>query len=95
MTAVEQELIQFKMKSSEGNLLYPSMLNEQLETFRGTVESADGLPPKQVFDVFNGLSARLDTQLAAWKQIAAQDVPALNDLIRQQEVPALEVASAP
>ncbi|HEV2022700.1 MAG TPA: hypothetical protein VGQ94_09230, partial [Terriglobales bacterium] len=95
MTAVEQELIQIKMKSSEGNLRYPNMLNEQFDSFRYSVESADAAPPKQVFDVFDHLSGRLDAQLAAWKQITAQDVAALNDMIRKQEIPALEAASAP
>jgi photosystem II stability/assembly factor-like uncharacterized protein len=95
MTAVEQELIQIKMKSSEGNLRYPNMLNEQFDSFRYSVESADAVPPKQVFDVFDHLSGRLDAQLAAWKQITAQDVAALNDLIRKQEIPALEATSAP
>ncbi|MDP9264195.1 MAG: glycosyl hydrolase, partial [Acidobacteriota bacterium] len=95
MTAVEQELIQIKMKSSEGNLRYPSMLNEQFDSFRYSVESADGAPPQQVFGVFDHLSGRLAAQLAAWKQISAQDVAALNELIRKQEIPALEAASAP
>ena len=50
MTAVEQELIQIKMKSSEGNLRYPSMLNEQFDSFRYTVEQGDGVPAKQVYE---------------------------------------------
>ncbi|MGH9669068.1 MAG: VPS10 domain-containing protein [Terriglobales bacterium] len=95
MTAVEQELIQIKMKSSEGNLRYPSMLNEQFDSFRYSVESGDGAPPKQVYEVFDRLSGRLGAQLAAWKQLVAGDVAALNDLIRKQEIPALEAASAP
>jgi photosystem II stability/assembly factor-like uncharacterized protein len=92
MTAVEQELIQIKMKSSEGNLRYPNMLNEQFDSFRYSVESADAAPPKQVFNVFNQLSGRLDVQLAAWKQLLATDVAALNDMIRKRDIPALEAA---
>src|SRR5262249_46271417 len=39
MALVEGELIQVKRKSSEGNLRYPSMLDDQLDFFRQVIES--------------------------------------------------------
>jgi photosystem II stability/assembly factor-like uncharacterized protein len=93
MTPVEQELMQVKMKSSEGNLRYPSMLNEQYDSFRSTIENADAAPTQPEYDVFDGLHGRLETQLAAWKRIASTDVPAVNELVRKQGISLVEVSS--
>ena len=91
MRPVEQELIQVKMKSSEGNLRYPNMLNEQYESFRGTLELADAAPTRPDYMVFDELHGRLQAQLAIWNRMAATDVPALNQLIREQNVALVEV----
>jgi hypothetical protein len=37
------------------------------------------------------LSQRLNEQMTKWKEIVATDVPAYNNLVKQQEVPALKV----
>src|SRR5215469_8445567 len=91
MRPVEQELIQVKMKSSEGNLRYPNMLNEQYESFRGTLELADAAPTRPDYMVFDELHGRLEAQLAIWNRMASSDVPALNQLIREQNVALVEV----
>jgi len=39
--------------------------------------------------VFDMLSKQLDTELARWKQILNTDVPAYDDVVRKQEVPAI------
>ena len=88
---VEQELIQVKMQSSEGNLRYPNMLNEQYDSFRATIETADAAPTQAELAVFDELHGRLEKQVAAWKQIAATDVPAVNDLVRKQNISLVEV----
>ena len=94
LTPVEEELIQVNMKGSEGNLAFPSMLNEQLNSFSFIVEAGDGAPTQQQYEVFKMLRARLDQQLAAWKQILASDVPALNDSIRKLDLPVLYLSPA-
>jgi hypothetical protein len=93
MDPVEQELIQVKRKSSEGNLSFPSMLNEQYDSFRYTIEGADAAPTQSELTVYDGLHARLETQLAAWKQIASTDVPAIDQLVRKENVSMVEVPS--
>src|SRR5260370_15938245 len=77
MAPVEAQLIQVKMKSSEGNLRYPNMLNEQFDSFRAGVESSDAAPPKHENEVFEALSRRPHEQHPRWKMIAASEVPAL------------------
>jgi hypothetical protein len=85
MSAIEGELVQVKLGSSEGMLRFPSMLNEQLDTFRGTIES-DRPPTRAELDAYAELAKRTDAQVAAWKQIVATDVAALNKKITSASV---------
>ena len=91
MTPVEEALIQVKMKSSEGNLRYPNMLNEQYASLNDLVQSVDQAPTASQLQVFDELHTRLTTQLSTWQQIQSTDVPALNDLMRKNGVPTLAV----
>jgi photosystem II stability/assembly factor-like uncharacterized protein len=93
MAPVEQELIQVKMQSSEGNLRYPNMLDEQYDSFRYILESADAAPTQAEVAVFDQLHGRLEKQVSAWKQIAASDVPAINDLVRKENIALVEASS--
>jgi seryl-tRNA synthetase len=89
MAPVEEELIQVNMKGSEANLAFPNMLNEQLDSLASIVQDGDSAPSVQQYDVFKMLRARLDQQLAAWKQIVSTEVPAFNQLVHNSDVPAL------
>ena len=91
MTPVEEQLIEVKMKSSEDNLRYPNMLNEQYASFNDLITSVDQAPTAQQLQVFDELHTRLTAQLAQWQQIQTADVPALNALMRKNGVPALTV----
>ena len=93
MAPVEESLIQVNMKSSEGNLRYPNMLNEQYASFNDIVQGDDGAPTAQQLLVFDELHSRLSTQLSQWQEIAGTDVPALNDLMRKHGVPTLAVGN--
>jgi photosystem II stability/assembly factor-like uncharacterized protein len=94
ITPVEEELIQVNMKGSEANLAFPNRLNEELDSFSSSVTAGDGAPTRQQYEVFKMLRGRLDAQLAAWKQIKSNDVPAFNELIRNSNVPALYLPPA-
>jgi len=93
MSPVEATLMQVKMKSSESNLRYPNMLNEQYATLNDLIQSVDQSPTAQEVLVYDDLHQRLSAQLAMWQQIQATDVPALNDLMRKNGVPTLSVGS--
>jgi hypothetical protein len=93
MSPVEASLMQVKMKSSEGNLRYPNMLNEQYATFSDLIQSVDQSPTAQQLLVYDDLHERLGAQLAKWQQIQTTEVPALNDLMRKNGVPTLSVRS--
>ncbi len=93
MTPVEEQLVQVKMKSSEGNLRYPNMLNEQYWSLNELIQSFDQAPTAQQLEVYDELHTRLTEQLVKWQQIESADVPALNDLMRKNGVPSLTVGN--
>jgi len=91
MTVVEEALVQTKAKSGQDVLNFPVRLNNDLVALGGVVGSADSTPTRQSYEVFEMLSKAVDEQLAKWKAILSTDVAAYNNLVKQQEVPALMV----
>ena len=95
MSDVEKELIQVNMKGSEGNLAFPSMLNERFDAFSHFIDAGDSTEPtKSQLDVFQTLSKQLDDQLAKWTQIKSQEVAKVSDMIKQANLPGLIVTPA-
>ncbi len=92
MYGVEGELIQYKMKSSEGNLNFPTALNEQFAALNNDLDGADVAPTQQQAAVFDYLSGKLNEQLGKWREIAGKDVPALNEMIKSQNIPVVAVS---
>src|SRR5207244_157473 len=75
MSDVEKELIQVNMKGSEGNLAFPSVLNERFDSFSHFIDAGDSTEPtKSQLEVFQTLGKQLDEQLAKWSQLNSQDV---------------------
>jgi photosystem II stability/assembly factor-like uncharacterized protein len=92
MDGVEEKIIQPKSKSGEDPLNFPIQVADQLMALQGTVESADAAPTSQSYVVFDELNTRLETQLAAWREIQSKDLVALNDLMKKNNVPAVAPA---
>lgn len=91
LKAVEEEIIQVKIKSGQDALNYPIKLNDKIATLSGVASSADTRPTKQTYDVFNELSARLNAQLMKYRDLLAGDLVAFNALVKSLEVPAVIV----
>ncbi|MDB6146653.1 MAG: hypothetical protein JWO45_317, partial [Spartobacteria bacterium] len=91
MSDIEQQLIQVNMKSSEGNLVFPNMLNERFDTFSHVIDAGDTAPTKPQLEVFQLLSGKLDEQLKKWAQIKTDDVPKVAGMIKQLDLPALTI----
>ena len=92
MDAVEEKIIQPKSKSGEDPLNYPIQVADQLMALQSTVESADAAPTAQSYVVYEELNGRLETQLAAWREIQSKDLAALNELIKKNNIPAIAPA---
>jgi photosystem II stability/assembly factor-like uncharacterized protein len=73
-SAIEGQLMQVNIKGSEANLNFPGMLNEQIYSFAGLLEDADTAPNQQETQTYEGLHARLQSQLAAWTKLKQTQV---------------------
>jgi hypothetical protein len=93
LTAVEESLYQTKNQSSQDPLNYPIRLNNKLAALAGVVASADAAPTEQSYAVYDELVVQIDAQLAKLTQIMKNDVPAFNQLVRDQNIPAVTVKS--
>ena len=91
MKAVEEEIIQVKAKSSQDPLNFPIKLNNKIAVLADVASSMDAAPTDASLTVFNQLAAKLDAQLAKLKEIREKDVPAFNQFVREQAVPAIMV----
>jgi hypothetical protein len=91
MSAVEEQLIQVNAKGSEATLAFPSMLNERWDGLSHTIES-DHEPTQAMLEIFKMLSDQLDAQLQKWAQIKSEDVPKVNALAKQVELPVLSAS---
>jgi len=92
LTAIEDELIQSKSKSSQDPLNYPIRLNNTIAALAGSVDIEFPLTA-QAPKVFEQLRSELDAQLASLRQALEQDVPSFNALVRQLDLPAVVVKS--
>ncbi len=93
LTAIEEELIQTRSKSPQDPLNFPIKVNDKLSSIQNIAEN-DYAPTAQVYDVFEMLKAIVDEQLAKLDDILESDVPAFNDLVARQTVPAIILESA-
>jgi photosystem II stability/assembly factor-like uncharacterized protein len=91
LKAVEEEIIQVKIKSGQDALNYPIKLNNKIAVLVDVVSSADTKPTKQSYDVFNELSAKLDAQLEKYKHILTTDLVAFNTVVKNLDIPAVIV----
>jgi len=92
MKAIEEEILQVKAKSSQDPLNFPIKLNNKIAVLADVASSMDAAPTDASVTVFNQLAAKLDAQLAKLKEIREKDVPAFNQLVREQAVPAIMVS---
>jgi len=92
MKTIEEEIIKVKAKSSQDPLNYPIKLNNKIAVLADVASSMDAAPTYASMTVFNQLAAKLDAQLAKLEEIREKDVPAFNQLVREQAVPAILVS---
>jgi hypothetical protein len=55
------------------------------------VQSADAAPTEQSYAVYDEIVLQIDVQLAKLAQIMKTDLPAFNQLVREQNIPAVTV----
>jgi len=91
LTAVEEALYQTKNQSNQDPLNFPIRLNNKLAALGGVVASAEAAPTAQSYAVYDELVTQIDAELQKLAQIMRTDVPAFNQLVRDQNIPAVVV----
>jgi hypothetical protein len=91
LTTIEETLYQTKNQSNQDPLNYPIRLNNKLAALGGVVTSADAAPTTQSYAVYDELVAAIDAELAKLAQTIKTDVPAFNQIVRDQNIPAVVI----
>ncbi|MCP9764036.1 VPS10 domain-containing protein [Lacihabitans soyangensis] len=88
---LEQSLLQNKAKAVQDLLAYPIRLNDKIAGIAGVVSSADTKPTNASHDVFNDISSKIDKTSEKLKKIVDEDVPAFNNMVKQNQLPAINL----
>ena len=95
LTGIEGEIYQYRNQSSQDPLNYPIKLNNKLAALMGVVDSGDGRPTEQSYEVFNDLTRRLEVELARLEALATTDLAAFNKVVRARNLPAITMTPRP
>jgi photosystem II stability/assembly factor-like uncharacterized protein len=94
LTTIEEALYQTKNQSSQDPLNFPIRLNNKLAALGGVVGSAEAAPTAQSYAVYDEVVTQIDAELQKLGQLMRTDVPAFNQLVRDQNIPAVVVKPA-
>nr|MCU0390657.1 glycosyl hydrolase [Thermoflexibacter sp.] len=86
MTEIEEKLYQTKNRSGQDPLNYPIRLNDKLSGVAGVAGSGNFRPTDQAVEVKKDLTGKIDGELSKLKSLFANDLPKLNELIKQQNI---------
>lgn len=89
LTAVEEELMQTKIRSSQDALNFPIKLNNKLAALASLVDGSDDAPTSQAYDVYNDLTAKIDAQLAMLARIKSEDIASFNRAFMDKGLPVI------
>jgi hypothetical protein len=89
LTAVEEELIQTKIKAGQDALNFPIKLNNKLAALSSTVDSYDGPPTAQSYAVYDDLAGKVDAQLAILAKLRSDDIAAFNKAFTARNLPVI------
>jgi hypothetical protein len=83
LSAIENEIYQVKLQSSQDPLNFPIKLNNKIAALQGVIESADVRPTEQAYSVFRTLSNTLDEQLGKLDTRVKGQMPPVNQLLQR------------
>jgi photosystem II stability/assembly factor-like uncharacterized protein len=94
LSAVEGEIYQVKLQSSQDPLNFPIKLNNKIAALQGVIESADIRPTEQTYTVFRTLSNRLDEQLGKMDASVKEALPPVNQLLQREKLEPIKAEAA-
>jgi photosystem II stability/assembly factor-like uncharacterized protein len=90
LIAVEASLIQLRLTGTgQDGVRWPAQVSEQLRYVAGNMAAADFRPTDQDAEVHVLLKAKLEVARKALETILATDLPALNRLLQQRNLPGI------
>ena len=89
LSAVEEELIQPKGSAPLDRVNFPTRLNVKIASLTSVVASADAVPTRQSYDVYQDISGRIGVQVERLQQVTDEDVSAFNNLVQDLGLPAV------
>jgi photosystem II stability/assembly factor-like uncharacterized protein len=87
------ELIVVEEQYPPVGIISVASVNGALGSLLRLVEGADAAPTAQANETFITYKRLLDQQMTKWDQLKAKDIPALNELLRQRQMPLLKIAA--
>jgi hypothetical protein len=90
MTTIEEALYQTKNRSPQDPLNYPIRLNDKLASVADSAGTGNFAPTAQHRAVYAQLVQQIDAQLTQLRALWATDLPALNAMVKQSDVPAIK-----
>jgi len=94
LTTIEESLYQTKNRASEDPLNFPVRLNNKLAALLTAVSQADAQPTASQQQVYEDLATGVNTQVKKLKDVMSTSVPALNKMVREQDIPAITIKNA-
>ena len=94
LSAIEGEIYQVKLQSSQDPLNFPIKLNNKIAALQGVIESADVRPTEQAYSVFRTLSNRLDEQLGQLDTRVKGQMPPVNQLLQRAKLDPIKAEAA-
>lgn len=89
MTTVENELYQTKNRSRQDPLNFPIKLTNKLGHVASLSSRGDFAPTQQSINVKNEMVGKINDQIAKFKKVKEEDIPAFNKLFRQKSMDAI------
>ncbi|MEL6971527.1 MAG: glycosyl hydrolase, partial [Bacteroidota bacterium] len=86
LTEVEKELYQTKNRSRQDPLNFPIRLTNKLGHLNRLADIGDFRPTAQSYDVKEEISRLIDEELIEYRRVMNQEVPKLNQLIRESNI---------
>ncbi len=91
MTEVEEALYQTKNRSNQDPLNFPIRLTNKLAAVASLTNMGDFAPTAQAIAVKNELTPLIDAELAKFRRIKNEELPAFNRLVRDKSIEAIMV----
>jgi hypothetical protein len=91
LTTIEEALYQTKNQSNQDPLNFPIRLNNKLAALGGVVGGPESAPTAQSYAVYDEVVREIDVNLQKLAQLMKTDVPAFNQLVKEQNVPAVVI----